>query len=500
MQTFASDFHYTKKVIGAIDDLKSDAISPNDLEKSILSVEKRILQAEGDNAFYKRKCAGGEKGDIKKTLLEKIEKQKNKQQELVRIYQAYQDQLEKRGLYDFSDMILSVVQEAENNQEFRSILQEKYLYLLVDEHQDTNDAQAKLIDFIADAKVNEGKPNIFTVGDEKQAIYRFQGASLESFEKFKHKYKDVKVINLKNNYRSTQEILDSAHSLIESPEKLKAFKGSSKNKIQVSEFQDYKEELIFLAEDIQKKIEGGQDPNEIAVFYKENANLFEIKNILEKFQIPFKVKSKENILDSKEIKKLVLLLRAVENPLNDEVLAKVLFIDFLGFDSFDVLKILEKLANRKGKEPKHKSILKIISSEKTLDIIDIEKSKATALVEFSEFLKIQKSLSKEKDFLEFFESFIHDSGFLHYILKLENNAPALQRLEKIFDEMKKMFFTKKDYSLADFLDYINILEQYGISIDLGGNDLVDGVNLMTAHGSKGLEFEDVYITNFIDSK
>ncbi len=499
LQTFASDFHYTKKIISAIDDLKSDAISPSDLEASILTLEKRILEQEGENAFYKRKCAGGEKGDIKKDILNKIQKQKDKQKELVKIYQAYQDELRKQKLYDFSDMILSVVQEAEDNKEFRAILQEKFLYLLVDEHQDTNDAQGRMIEAIAESKVNEGRPNLFTVGDEKQAIYRFQGASLENFQKFRNKYKDVKVINLKNNYRSIQSILDPAHSLITGEVELQAFKKSENKKaVKVSEFQDYKEELIFIAEDIQGKIKNGKDPNEIAIFYKENASLGEIKSILEKSKIPYKVKSKENILDSKDIQKLIFLLKAVENPLNDENLAKVLFIDFLDFGTHDVLKILEKLANRKGKEPKHKSILKLISSEeilKSIDILDPQK-----FVDFSEFLKDQKKLSFEKDFLEFFESFINGSGFLKYILQKSNNTSALKRLEKIFDEAKKQFFTKKDYSLTDFLDYINILKQYNISIDLGENDLIDGVNLMTAHGSKGLEFEDVYITNFIDSK
>lgn len=498
LKPFAKDFHYTQSIISVIDELKSNAINPNDLEVSILTLEKRILEQEGESAFYKVNRGENKKGDIKKDVINKIKNQKNKQKELIEIYQKYQDILEEKGLYDFSDMILSVVQEAENNEDFKSVLQEKYLYILVDEHQDTNDAQNKLIEIITSAEVNEGNPNLFTVGDEKQAIYRFQGASLENFLKFKDKYEDVKIINLKNNYRSSQEILDSAHALIPGIEKLKSFsKKPTLDKVSVFEFTDYKEELIYIAEDIQKKIKEGKDQNEIAVFYRNNNNLFEIKNILDKFKIPYKVKSKENILDSKEIKKLILLLKSIESPLNDEILSKTLFVDFLGFDTHDILKILEKLANRRGKEQKHKSILKIISSKEILEKIDVKNSKK--FVQFSVFLKDQKAKSKEIDFLEFFESFINESGFLPYILKLKNNAPALQRLEKIFDEVKKQFFTKNNYELSDFISYINILEKYNISIDLGASNLLDGVNLMTTHGSKGLEFEDVYITNFIDS-
>jgi len=198
LKPFAKDFHYTQSIISVIDELKSNAINPNDLEVSILTLEKRILEQEGESAFYKVNRGENKKGDIKKDVINKIKNQKNKQKELIEIYQKYQDILEEKGLYDFSDMILSVVQEAENNEDFKSVLQEKYLYILVDEHQDTNDAQNKLIEIITSAEVNEGNPNLFTVGDEKQAIYRFQGASLENFLKFKDKYEDVKIINSLN--------------------------------------------------------------------------------------------------------------------------------------------------------------------------------------------------------------------------------------------------------------------------------------------------------------
>ncbi|MCK5588985.1 MAG: UvrD-helicase domain-containing protein, partial [Candidatus Pacebacteria bacterium] len=102
LQTFASDFYYTKIILSAINDLKSDAISPQDLETSILTLEKRILEQKGEEAFYKINRGKNKKGDIKKTVLEKIQKQKDKQKELVIIYQKYQDELEKRKLYDFS--------------------------------------------------------------------------------------------------------------------------------------------------------------------------------------------------------------------------------------------------------------------------------------------------------------------------------------------------------------------------------------------------------------
>jgi DNA helicase-2/ATP-dependent DNA helicase PcrA len=501
LQTFASDFHYTKKIISAIDDLKSEAISPEDLEISLHSIEKRLLEKEGESAFYKIDRGGNKKGDLKKTVSDKIYKQKGKQKELLEIYEKYQQKLKEKKLYDFSDTILSVVKEAENNQSFREILQEKYLYILVDEHQDTNSAQNKLIEIIGAAEVNENKPNIFTVGDQKQAIYRFQGASVEEFEKFRTQYTDVKIITLINNYRSSQNILNSAHALISTEKNLLAKHPEIKkeqSRVLVTEHIDYKSELISLSEKIQSEIEKGVPPNEIAVFYKENRNLSDIKNILEKRNIPYTVKSKENILDSSEIKKLLLLLRSTSNMINDEVLAKTLFIDFLGFEAHDVLKILERLSQRKGIQIKNKSIYKIITSEKVLE--DLEVSDVQKYLDFGKFIQKQKKLSQELDFLEFFSQFISKSGFLKHILQSHQNTVALARLEKIFDQVKEQFYTKKNYTLENFLDYIFILDKYEIAVFLGEGDFSEGVQLMTAHGSKGLEFESVYITNVIDNK
>lgn len=501
LQTFSSDYHYTQKIIFAIDDLKSDAISPADFEKTFGTIEERILNKLGEDAFYKVNRGVNKKGDLKADAKKKIEGQKEKQKELLVVYEKYQEELKKRRLYDFSDMVLSVVQEAEINQDFRQSLQEKYLYLLVDEHQDTNDAQNRLVELISEAEVNEGRPNIFTVGDEKQAIYRFQGASLENFAKFREKYSDVKLIKLKSNYRSSQNILDSAHSLLAGEAELEAKNGEFselKEKVKIGEFSDKKSELIYLAEDIKSKIDSGINSNEISVFYKQNNELADIKSILEKFKIPYSVNSKENILDNPEIKKLILLLEAIENPYNNEKLGKSLFINFLNFDPHDILKIFEKMNNRKGTQIKAKSVLKIISTQAILENIDV--SEPEKFIEFSKFLNEMKSVEANSDFLDFFERVIHDSGFLKHLLSLKNNISSLKRLEKIFDEVKNQFGTKKDYELKDFLRYIDILKKYELKVEVGKNDLIDGVNLMTAHGSKGLEFEYVYITNFIDAR
>jgi len=157
------------------------------------------------------------KGKIKgkyQRLLKNLKKNK----ELAGVYEKYQKRLRQKKLYDYSDMIMEVVNVLEKNKDLLYWVQEKYHYVLVDEHQDTNNAQNKLLELIMNFHKS---PNLFVVGDEKQAIFRFQGASLENFLYFKHLYPRAKLITLESNYRSHQIILDGAYNINPGIEKIK---------------------------------------------------------------------------------------------------------------------------------------------------------------------------------------------------------------------------------------------------------------------------------------
>ncbi len=508
LKTFSSDFHNTKKILSAISNLKAEAISPEDFENSFIGLEQKYIDSKGEDAFYKRKTkvkgVQYQAGDLKPKVLEDSKKELEKQKELLNIYQKYQEELEKKKLFDFNDMILRVIEEARNNQDFLERLQEQYLYILVDEHQDTNEAQNKLVEFIAEAENNEGRPNIFTVGDKKQAIYKFQGASIDEFEKVKKKYNNVKIINLKNNYRSTQNILDIAYSLIPEDEKLEAKNekiAKENNKIVLAVLETRKEELIFIAEEIKKKIESGVKPNDIAIFFRNNKEGNEVADILEKMKIPYKLFTNENILEDREIKKFILLLEAIENPYKDEFLGKVLFIDFLNFNPLAVVKVLDRLAVRKGGlKIENKSVYKIISSENILKTLDLSDEEINKFLNFAKKIKDLKKEEKNKDFLDFLNYFVSETGFLKNLFSQENNILALSRFEKIFNEVKEQVLGNSNYALENFLRYIEILKIHNLNISVSGNKLKDGINLMTAHKSKGLEFDYVYLTNAIQSK
>ncbi|MEN8252470.1 MAG: ATP-dependent DNA helicase, partial [Patescibacteria group bacterium] len=367
----------------------------------------------------------------------------------------------------------------------------------VDEHQDTNEGQNRIIDVIASSKHLGSDPNLFTVGDDKQAIYRFQGANVESFMNFGDKFENPVTINLENNYRSAQGILDHAHTLISAGEskkehtELTAFKKDEAD-VAVRHFKTYRDELVNLASDIKKRIESGIAPEDIAVFYRENNNLDFIKEVFEKEDLPFVVASKQNILDDAQIQKLLLLMSVVNDPMNNELMAKAILIDLVEIKSSDALLVLDKYKVLSRKM----SLFELLKDKKQLkesrvkDIKSIEK--------FVSFLEKQIEKSHNTDFLEFFEQFVNESAFLEFILKRKDHIFLLKKLEKIYEEVKNAILEKKNYTLGDFVANIDTFYQYNLSMNVTRSVEARGVNLMSAHGSKGLEFEHVYITNAVN--
>src|SRR3989339_634470 len=245
LKPFGSRYFYVPSIIHAISDLKQQGFLPEDFAKII---EKENNEFENINDLYYEK--GINKGKMKGkyiTLLKNIERNK----ELAIVYKEYRQALRKSNFYDYSDMIVEVKIALEKNNDLLLIMQEKYQYILVDEHQDTNSAQNKILELLASYYKN---PNLFIVGDEKQAIFRFQGASLENFLYFKNLYKNAKLITLSENYRSTQGILDGVLSLMPDSLRLKANAPHKFEKIFILPFETPESETYFVARDIERKI------------------------------------------------------------------------------------------------------------------------------------------------------------------------------------------------------------------------------------------------------
>lgn len=451
LRPFGDPMYYVRAIKASIDQLKREGVAPERFNELLKKEQKDF-----DNIEDLKHEKGAHKGKIKGEY-QKLQKQISKNLELADVYTFYQKSLADKKLYDYSDMIMEVVRELQANQDLLLQLQEQYQYILVDEHQDTNNAQNKVIELLCNFHPD---PNLFVVGDEKQAIFRFQGASLENFLYFQKLYKKAKLIVLEDNYRSTQNILDAAHNILAGKKELKANAGHEETKIRLGAFSKSDEELYFIATDIQDKTKKGVQPSDMAILYRENRDAFDLARMLEKLGLPFIIESDQDIMADPEVRKLLLLLRAIADYGSDEKFIEALHIDFLGIDPLDVYKMMSG-APRSAK-----------------------------IEEFLKKLSEWKTLSHNAGVEELFETVVRDSGLLGAILK---HPEKLESINALFDELKSLVQRNKSLTIKEFLEYLDTLREHNILIKKNIPAGVQQIRLMTAHRSKGQEFEHVYI-------
>lgn len=243
---------------------------------------------------------------------------------LAEVCAKYDKALAKRNLYDFDDMILRSIAALEGSDEFKFTLQERYQYVLLDEYQDTNAAQARLVTLLTDNPVNEGRPNIMAVGDDDQAIYAFQGAQYSNMLDFYRQYRDTTVVNLTDNYRSHQDILTTATNVaIQIDERLhNQFEGMTKQLSPAANIKDVEISRIeylsdvaqysAVAESIHALLEKGVNANEIAVLAPRHKYLEPLVGHLNEHTIPVRYDKRENILETSIIQQIIAIARLIE--------------------------------------------------------------------------------------------------------------------------------------------------------------------------------------------
>lgn len=432
-----------------------------------------------DQGFFETGKAKNPLVNFKNTLLKfylDLEKNIPKQFELQKVYQKYQEKLLTMARYDYEDLILFVIRELDNNPDLLFDYQEKYQYLLVDEYQDANSAQNELLNLLTK---NDDSPNLFVVGDDDQSIFRFQGANLENIYEFVQKYQP-KVITLKNNYRSHQTILDSSNCVIENNQNriTKLLKNIDKSLVSVNNdcqkpinlftATTKLEENYFVAQKIKELLDKQVKPSEIAVIYKNNADVSDLLPLLEKLQIKYNLSSGNNILDDIKIKQLINLLKYIDNP-SQELLFPILAYDFLNIKERDLYNFY-----RFGKScPKIRKFEKRIAKAK-IYLANYNLNKAFNKI--IRLFKILKNIIKSKDY------------------------ELLQKFNAFYDQLKKLS-NEKNISLSDFLHRLDLFSENKVSLEIENNIVFnEAINLMTVHKAKGLEFEYVFVINLVSGR
>lgn len=473
--------YYLHAIRGRIGSLKREGIS-TEFFSELVRKERQDFDAIPDLYHEKGIHAGKMKGEHKRT-----EGMLQKNEELSILYREYEAALAAEHLYDFEDMIMEVSRAAEDAPDLLLMLQEEYQYILVDEYQDTNRAQNAVVSLLMNFHEN---PNLFVVGDMKQAIFRFQGASEANFAQFRESYPGAKEIVLTDNYRSTQTILDAAWSVIPR-EKLSAKSGHEERPISVFECASPETEEFFVADMIEKKIAEGVPPESIAVFFRDNRDAKGISRALGKRGIPYAIQGEEDAFSDTEIRKLLAFFRAVHGFGSEELFAEALHADFLRVPP---LAVYELLAHAK----KHRMTVFHTLRDPEFTARLPEDSREALLRAFGIFERAAVK-AKNESFFDFFDFAIRESGFLAHLTALPDSILRVESLVALFEAAREFAARKESFTLADFVGFADSVRDHGIRIKRNtGFSGRNAVTLMTAHKSKGMEFDYTYITGAAD--
>lgn len=483
LRPFGDPRLYVSPVNKALEELKRQGVTPERF--LVLGLEaERAISGRDDL----RHAAGPYRGQVKASY-QKLLKQVAKNRELGLIYEAYEKYLRKHRFYDFSDMVMEVLKALEHDEELLRLLQEEHQYLLVDEHQDTNNAQNRVLESLSGFHPN---PNLFVVGDEKQAIFRFQGASLENFLYFQKRYPQAKLITLVENYRSTQTILDSAQSLpgfAAAP--LQSRQQFTAEPIRVYDFSRPDAELWFVAAEIKKLLRRGIRPESIAVLYRDNKDALPLGRWLERLGVPFTIESDQDLLSHPDVKKLILIMRAAARFGDDEFLVRVLHVDYFRLDPLDIYETLAAAAKPRG------TVHQLLADERRLKALRLRAPERLRRV--YRLLAELNRLSRNLDLLAFSEKLIRGSGALEQILAAPAAGDRLQAINRFYNEAARLVESHAEATLDDFLDYLETVSRHRLLIKRQVTVAAPGkARLLTVHRAKGLEFEHIFIVNAHD--
>ena len=401
------------------------------------------------------------------------------------IYTAYENRLKLNNSLDFDDLIFKTVQLLANNVDLLDYYQERFKYIMVDEYQDTSTSQYMLIKLLA----NKYK-NICVVGDDDQSIYGWRGADINNILDFEKDFNNAKVIKLEQNYRSSKTILDAANFVIKNnfgrKEKSLWTENEEGSLINYEKCNFDREEAVFIANEILKKIKDGYSYKDFAILYRAN----NLSRVLEEqmvfLSIPYKLYGGINFYGRKEIKDIISYLKILENPNDDISLKRIINVPKRGIGDATILKVSEYA------QENNISFFEALSKAK--DIVDLGR-KTKSIIDFYNMLHNFIEESQNLSIADLIDYILEHTGYIEE-LKKEGTDEALGRISNLEEFVSKAVEYEEndeneDSSLTKFLEEVSLVAD----ID-SMEDEEDVVTLMTLHSSKGLEFPIVFIAGF----
>ncbi len=463
--------HNFRDLKSLISFLKRENINPDQFEEE---VRRGMREVEKDPENISSR--GSSKGSLKKEALDKIERY-SRSLEAATFYKLYEETKREKNLVDYDDILELATKLVETSEDVRASIAERYLYVMVDEHQDSSGIQNKFLEIVWGAVE---KPNLFVVGDDRQLIYGFGGASLSHFESFRENFPGTKLITLSANYRSTQAILDAADVLLSShlsKEKLKSIKegGAQLGLVQAAYQRD---EILAAGLEIKERLVQGLAPEDCAILVPKNYQVRSAILALKDLGLPVASGGRTSFFSMPETQALLSLLRVINSPFDPVCIADVLLHPIFGLPTLETHRFmheygrkitLEKLSGEEGELGRFGEVmLGLVACSSTHDIYEL-------IQEIGQ--KIFFARTKEH------RELVREVECVRTMLHL-----ALSRIER-----------NPKIALREFVSFVERLEEYGEDVPVAVFSSDEGVRVMTLHASKGLEFEFVWVAH-LDEK
>lgn len=405
-----------------------------------------------------------------------------REEKIASIYSLYQKKLEKNNALDFDDLINRTIELFSLHPEVLDYYRKKFQYILVDEYQDTNYAQYRLVKLLSSYW-----KNICVVGDDDQSIYGWRGADIRNILDFEKDFPDARVIKLEENYRSSQIILDAANQVIKNNrgrknKKLWTQKGQGEP-IRVYRAMDEREEAEFICSEIKSLMDrDNRSPRDFAILYRTNSQSRVIEETLMKYGIPYNIYGGLRFYDRKEIKDLIAYLRVIANPADDVSLRRIINVPRRGIGDATVGK-LEQIAARQ-----EENLFSVI-----LDIDKYDGFTGGTIKKIKDFGNLISNLIAMKELMpvtEFISTLLVDTGY-KAMLEEEKTIESESRLENIKEFVSAAREFEKENEGAGLTEFLENIALVSDLDKLGEGEAA--LSMMTLHSAKGLEFPVVFI-------
>ena len=411
------------------------------------------------------------------------------QLKIAKVYREYEAQLKANNALDFDDLLVKTVQLLQTQPDVCENYQERFRYIMVDEYQDTNTVQFKLVSLLA------GKyRNLCVVGDDDQSIYKFRGANIRNILDFEKEYPDAKVIKLEQNYRSTENILNAANGVISNnrgrKDKTLWTANGEGEKIGLRQFDTAYDEAEFIAEDIKREVQSGASYNDSAVLYRTNAQSRLLEEKFIAMNIPYKIVGGINFYARREIKDILAYLKTVDNGQDNLSVRRIINVPKRGIGLTTINRIQEA-ADARG--------ISFYEALLAPEMIPGVGRSASKLDSFAALIEYFKGQAEKESLTDLLNEILDMTGYAQN-LEADDEIDAESRLQNIEELLNKAAAYEEDCADRDEKATLSgFLEEVALVADIDSlEEDQDYVVLMTLHSAKGLEFPHVYLAGMED--